>query len=403
VPLTAADAAYEVLREAGVPLHVRDLTERMVASGRWVTQGLTPHDTVSAILGTEIVRRGTGSRFIRRGPNVFDLRRADDAAPPVDALGDGPTVWLFQANPKRYDVPEAAAREASDQWSMNQHREHVAVGDTVWFFHSGSRAGVYAVGRVTSPVYRAEVADEFGAWKVDIQYEATIDPPLLRDPEIIGDAALAAFAPFLGRLATNFPMPPAVAERLDTVTRSRRRPVVGATPEDRATLELDRAMEAARREAQQQLLDHLCAMDPGRFEHVLRLLLEKLEYAGVEVTGRSGDRGIDLRATLRYRGVADVPTHVQAKRFSPGNNVDGATVGRLRGSLPVEAHGIVITTSGFTRQARDEARAPGLKPIILIDGTELVQLLTDLEIGIKRRSVEIYRFAPDDIERRLEG
>jgi restriction system protein len=115
----------------------------------------------------------------------------------------------------------------------------------------------------------------------------------------------------------------------------------------------------------------------------------------VELLGGSGDHGIDVHAVLRYRGVADVPTSVQAKRYAAGNNVDGSVIGRLRGSLPVQAHGIVVTTSDFTKGAHTENALPGLKPIALINGAQLVELLVDLGIGVEKREVEVIRFARD--------
>lgn len=84
---------------------------------------------------------------------------------------------------------------------------------------------------------------------------------------------------------------------------------------------------------------------------------------------------------------------MQAKRYAPGNNVDGAVIGCLRGSLPVEAHGIVITTSDFTKQARIESVMSGLKPIALVSGSELVELLVDLGIGVAEREIEVLRIA----------
>ncbi len=113
---------------------------------------------------------------------------------------------------------------------------------------------------------------------------------------------------------------------------------------------LNLAVEGTRREAKAELLEHLRALTPGQFRHVIRLLLDPLGHEEVQVTGQTGVRGIDVKAVLRYRGVADVPTFVQVKRYAGGNNVDGATVGRLRGSLPVDAHGVVITTSDPTNR-----------------------------------------------------
>jgi restriction endonuclease Mrr len=259
---------------------------------------------------------------------------------------------------------------------------------------------VYAVGRVTSTAYRAEQANEFGEWKVDVAFEATVEPPLLRVGEIGADPILSSFGPFMGRMVTNFPVSSWVATRLEEVLRPRLvsvDPTKAGSRFDPAAYELDRAFEHARQEVKDELLAHLRSLTAGEFEHVVRLLLDALDYEDVRVVGKSGDQGIDVRAVLRYRGVADVPTSVQAKKFGAGNNVDGAVIGRLRGSLPVEAHGIVVTTSDFTKQARVEATEPGLKPIALVNGDQLVELLIDLGIGVEKRQVEIVRLAPEKL------
>jgi HJR/Mrr/RecB family endonuclease len=402
--MKASDAAFEVLKAAGEPLRKDELAKRMVDSGLWTTAGKTPAATVTAILGTEINEQGAASRFVRREANVFDLRRDDDPVPPLEVLGDGPKAWMFQANPKRHDLLAGIATSSTDAWAMNQHRDHAAHGDRIHFFLSGDSAGIYAVGRITSTAYRAEVANEFGEWKVDIIYEALVQPPLLRTVEIGADPILAGFGPFMGRMGTNFPIPTSVADRLEVVLAPRLKPVKppgGAPPFDKSTFDLDRSIERTRRDAKTALLDHLRQLKPDQFEHVIRHFLEALDYEDVKVTGRAGDQGIDVRAVLRYRGVAAVPTYVQAKRYAAGNNVDGATVGRLRGSLAVETHGFVITTSDFTKQARSEAIAPGLKPISLINGTALVELLVDLGIGVEKRQVEVIRFNPSKLDEDL--
>ena len=47
----------------------------------------------------------------------------------------------------------------------------------------------------------------------------------------------------------------------------------------------------------------------------------------------------------------------------------------LRGTLGIDEHGVLITTSRFTKQAQAEAEAEGKKPIALIDGQVLVDLI----------------------------
>ena len=47
----------------------------------------------------------------------------------------------------------------------------------------------------------------------------------------------------------------------------------------------------------------------------------------------------------------------------------------MRGTLAVDEHGAIITTSDFTLQARREAESENMKPISLIDGEMLVDII----------------------------
>ena len=71
--MNAIDAAYEILREAGKPLHYSEITKRMLAQKLWSTTGQTPWETVNARLSVDIKSRVLASRFVREGPGVFTL------------------------------------------------------------------------------------------------------------------------------------------------------------------------------------------------------------------------------------------------------------------------------------------------------------------------------------------
>ena len=102
-----------------------------------------------------------------------------------------------------------------------------------------------------------------------------------------------------------------LAPRLDPV-----KPAPGDIPTSKPVHDLNAAVEATRNEAKTALLEHLRGLTPDQFQHVIRLLLNELRYEDVQVTVQTGDRGIDVKAVLRYWGVADVPTFVQAKRYA---------------------------------------------------------------------------------------
>ena len=310
------------------------------------------------------------------------------------------TTWMFQCNPKRYDLLAAAEKGFSDQWSMNQHREAVAVGDRIYFFISGPAAGIYVVAQVVSPVYESKEPDEFGKYKVDVEYTAFVDPYIPRS--ILTDAAtepiLAAYVPFKGQQQTNFLLPPDVAARLDALSATRQRPIPkkpwqGA---DMSLYAVDTAVKAHEKQVRAQLLAALKDLDPFVLQDVIGRLFGKIGYEDWAVTKMGGDMGIDVTATLRVGGVTEVPTIIQVKRFT-SRNVDGAVVRELRGALASGQHGVIVTTSGFTKDAVTEAKAAAKTPIALVDGNDLVDLMVRNGFGVHTRPVPLFTLNLEDL------
>ena len=77
----------------------------------------------------------------------------------------------------------------------------------------------------------------------------------------------------------------------------------------------------------------------------------------------------------------------QCKRFS--KSVSPSHVRDFRGGMAGRADkGIILTTGAFTAEARREASRDGVPPIELIDGEKLVDMLEQLELGL--RAVKTY-------------
>lgn len=69
--MSFGEAAWKVLREAGKPLHYRELTDRAIDAGLVDTHGRTPARTMNAQLSTAI---GSGdSRFVRVDRGIYGL------------------------------------------------------------------------------------------------------------------------------------------------------------------------------------------------------------------------------------------------------------------------------------------------------------------------------------------
>lgn len=120
------------------------------------------------------------------------------------------------------------------------------------------------------------------------------------------------------------------------------------------------------------VINRLYELDGREFEEFITHLLNVIGFEAAE-TRYVGDKGIDVTGNLNAEGVAQINLVVQVKRIkgSVGNKV----VLQIRGALSPDEHGCVITLSSFTNSAIEESEEEGKKPIALIDGKALVDLI----------------------------
>lgn len=96
-------------------------------------------------------------------------------------------------------------------------------------------------------------------------------------------------------------------------------------------------------------------------------------FQDVVRTQGTRDKGVDVRGALVVADAIRVPFAVQVKQQK--GNVGSPKVQELRGSLAADERGLFVTTSDFTKGARDEATRSGAPPITLINGEKLAELL----------------------------
>jgi len=119
------------------------------------------------------------------------------------------------------------------------------------------------------------------------------------------------------------------------------------------------------------LLERLLVLSPPSFERLCMRLLRESGFIQVEVVGRSGDGGIDGYGVVRLHGLLSFRVSFQCKRWR--DNVGPSVIRDFRGAMMGRAgKGLIITTSGFTRDVRLEASRDGATAIDLIDGQLLV-------------------------------
>ncbi|HSN77551.1 MAG TPA: restriction endonuclease [Anaerolineae bacterium] len=137
-----------------------------------------------------------------------------------------------------------------------------------------------------------------------------------------------------------------------------------------------------------ELLDMIRSLPPSGFERLCQRLLRESGFQQVEVTGRSGDGGIDGKGLLRINPLLSMQVVFQSKRYQAGTPVTVSQIRDLRGAMAGRTDkGILITTSTFTSDARKEALREGVPPIELVDGQKLVTMFEELELGLIPKTV----------------
>lgn len=140
-------------------------------------------------------------------------------------------------------------------------------------------------------------------------------------------------------------------------------------------------------EVKKQLLHSLMKMTPSKFEELVGEVLRKLGFEKVEVTGKTGDGGIDVMGELVIGGIIRNSICVQVKRWK--KNIQRSDISQLRGSLRPHQTGLFITTSNFSKPAIKEAKDAYKAPISLMNGKELVEFMCEFSIGVSFERVTI--------------
>lgn len=368
-------------------------------------------DSVPAQSLAEDLRNALGAKMTvfrpRAGAAELRIRQVLEAGvdPGADSFGDDRSgAWVFQADPKRHDLIGSLERGPEQTWAVNQHRQAIQPGDRIWFRITGSAAGIYAVGTVTS--LPREEPSEFGDWRLDVNIHSKVVPPLLRK-ESDSEAVLSGVSALRGLMGTNLALTADADARLEEVTEDRLVPVIAAAEEPAArALERKINLDAARltEQVERDLLDHLHQLTPVEFEQLCAVYLQVLGcedaiVIGAASAGSLGDGGIDVTGTLNLPGLPPVRLAVQAKRIT--GSVAPNIVTQLRGSVGPGIQPMVITTGHFTGAARDEATRPDRPPVRLVDGLELAHVLATNGVGVKPTSLTLPRLDVSDLLSKL--
>ncbi|MBU1092734.1 restriction endonuclease [Patescibacteria group bacterium] len=128
-------------------------------------------------------------------------------------------------------------------------------------------------------------------------------------------------------------------------------------------------------------------MSPDAFERLTQRILRESGFVQVEVTGRTGDGGIDGKGIAKIHGFMSFHVIFQCKKYQ--GSVSAGDIRDFRGAMVGRADkGLFITTGTFTSAAVKEATRDGAPPIDLVDGEQLAEKLKEFQLGIKTEMIE---------------
>lgn len=335
--MSLIDAIVEVLLASPQPLHTREITKRVLESGRWATRGKTPAATVEARLSTK------RELFVQHGRGMYSLQPSNHVTAAI-------STELKIESVHSHGVDEAASytylEAAEIILDENQNRE-----------------GLHYRTLTKTAIARKLIAPE------GLTPEATMSAQLNAD---IKKRRSRGDQPRFTRASRG-------VFRLAEHTGS----------------SLVKQIDSHNLDIKRQLHSRLHSLNPYEFESVIGLLLESMGFESVEVSSKSSDNGIDVVGTLVVADVIRTRMAVQVKRWTA--NIQRPLVQQVRGSLGVHDQGLIITTSGFSSGAREEANKPNATLVALMDGETLVNQLIEHGIGIEKSPVTLLALSPDPI------
>ena len=172
----------------------------------------------------------------------------------------------------------------------------------------------------------------------------------------------------------------------DADKEAAKKKLVKTTRENEIELHDDSSIET---DSWQEELYHLLTKEiaPDAFERLTQRLLRESGFVQVEVTGRTGDGGIDGKGIARIHGFMSFHVIFQCKKYQ--GSVSAGDIRDFRGAMVGRADkGLFITTGTFTPAAIKEATRDGAPPIDLVDGEHLAEKLKELQLGIKTEMIE---------------
>ncbi len=204
---------------------------------------------------------------------------------------------------------------------------------------------------------------------------------LATNPSEVRSKTLKQYKPFKEFLLKSKMIPEEDEEAIET-------PLQEKTPEEAMEWGYQRLAESLADE----ILERIASCSASFFEKLVVDLLVRMGYGGTfkeaaQIVGKSGDEGVDGIIKEDRLGLDTI--YVQAKRWE--NSVSRPEIQKFAGALlgKKAKKGIFITTSTFTKEAREYADGIEAK-IVLVDGDTLAKYMIEKNLGINTNAIQTY-------------
>src|SRR5438132_3890735 len=397
--MTFTEAAVEVLRRAGKPLHYKEIAEAALRENLLSHVGQDPEITMGQRLAAMAKREddrkvvavtpeGTFALIEWAVPQDFQIPAV---APPMQPAETGEPLYRPREREPRAIHAQARRRLAELQ---AEHEEGYEEVEAERRRQDLGRKGQRRFPPPAEVVFEALAQRQSGAvlaeLAADLLRRQLLSEALVRDLPSLVAALLednrrrteAGRKPVFivdGDRVTlvEFPPPTALLEEAQA-----RAPHVGARP-----LSANQLGTEVRRAVIRALRRRVSELDTSAFENLCAALLERMGMRDVRVAKRSKEGPLYL--SRQRRGVSDLRTAVKLVRGS--REISRSDVQELRKDL---AHysaqmGLVLAPGEAGRDARAEAAAAGLAPVALYAGEGLAEELVALRVGVSVQVVEL--------------
>ncbi len=398
--MTFTEAAVEVLRRAGKPLHFKEISEAAVRENLLSHVGQDPGVTMGQRLAA-MAKREEERKVVAVAPEgTFALTEwgvpqdlvVEPVVPLLHPAEDGEAQYrprereprpIHAQARKRMEVLQAEHEEGSEEVEAERRRAQGRPEKGQKRFPPPAEVVFEALAQKQSGAPLAELAQQLLSRQL-LSDALVHDLPslvtaLLEDNRRRTEAGRKPAFIVDGDRVTlvEFPPPAAIPELVERAPQtSLGRPMTGA-----------QLVAEGRRAVVRALRRRLAELETAGFEQLCAALLEKMGMRDVRIAKRSKEGPLYL--ARQRRGVSDL--RVAVKLVRGAREIGRQDVQELRKDL---AHysaqmGLVLAAGEAGREARSEASAAGQAPVALYAGDALPEEMIELHVGVTVQLVEI--------------